>query len=506
LDSPPDAVAEVAGDPTVLRDRLVAARVELLREAFEAPHAATGLELNFFADRSLTARLGGFERIDGDAFVASGAIEGDPWSSAVFVVRGDVVVASVRTGRELFKVSYAGGGLTRVAAIDEGRFPTCGTTQAHAVATYDAAPPLSTGQYAANPNPTIDVLVVYTPLARQNAGGTAAMEAICDLAVVEANQAYQNSQVAQRLRLVHKAELAGYAENGDFNTELNRLTNPGDGQFDYVHAWRDQYGADEVSMIVNGTQYCGIAWLMTSLGQSFEASAFSVVSKQCATGYYTFAHELGHNMASHHDHANASGALYPYSYGYRTPSGNWRTVMAYAPGTRIQYFSNPNVSYQGEALGIPDGQPNAAENWKSLNNTAATVAQWRCAIPEAYGTAKTTSIGTQPALSWSGAPSAGSLTFQLELTAGMPNKIGLAFWGTQAVSTPFLGGTLYVGGAITRLPAQTNSATGTATFPFALTALGIGDVVYCQHWGRDPQHPDGTGASLSNGLRVDICP
>jgi hypothetical protein len=259
-------------------------------------------------------------------------------------------------------------------------------------------------------------------------------------------------------------------------------------------------------MLVDSTQFCGLAWLMTSLGHAFESNAFGVVAWVCATGYYAFAHELGHNMGSHHDHQNAGPALYSYSYGHRTPSQLWRTIMAYFPGQTVPYFSNPNLLFHGEALGVPEGQPNAAENWKSLNNTASTVAQWRCAIPEAYGTGKTTSIGTQPSLSFSGAPSAGSTAFHLELTGGLPSKVGLAFYGTQSSNVPFLGGTLYVGGGIHRLPALLNDPTGAASIPFPLAGFAVGDVVYCQHWGRDHQHPDGTGSSLSNGLRVDVCP
>jgi hypothetical protein len=65
---------------------------------------------------------------------------------------------------------------------------------------------------------------------------------------------------------------------------------------------------------------------------------------------------------------------------------------------------------------------------------------------------------------------------------------------------------LWVGGAITRLPAQFNDAGGAADFAFPLASISPGDVVYAQHWGRDPQHPDGFGASLSNALLIDVCP
>jgi hypothetical protein len=46
---------------------------------------------------------------------------------------------------------------------------------------------------------------------------------------------------------------------------------------------------------------------------------------------------------------------YAYGHGYVVPSNQWRTIMAYGDAcgncTRIQYFSNPSISYQGAATG-----------------------------------------------------------------------------------------------------------------------------------------------------------
>jgi len=47
----------------------------------------------------------------------------------------------------------------------------------------------------------------------------------------------------------------------------------------------------------------------------------------------------------------------------------YRTVMAYAPGTRIPYFSNPDVTYQGVPTGVPIGQPNEAHNAMVITET-----------------------------------------------------------------------------------------------------------------------------------------
>jgi hypothetical protein len=85
-------------------------------------------------------------------------------------------------------------------------------------------------------------------------------------------------------------------------------------------------------------------------------------------------------MGCDHDVGNATEGpndlLYPYAYGWRFNgnSGNqWRTIMAYEPGLRIQNFSNPNVLFDGQATGVPD----AAENARVINNTASLIANYR---------------------------------------------------------------------------------------------------------------------------------
>jgi hypothetical protein len=51
--------------------------------------------------------------------------------------------------------------------------------------------------------------------------------------------------------------------------------------------------------------------------------------------------------------------------------------MAYAPGTRVLHFSNPNVTYDGVPTGVIETSPSSAYNALSLNNTRVTVANWR---------------------------------------------------------------------------------------------------------------------------------
>ena len=486
-------------------------RVELLRDP-----TPQRFELELPSGARLALARTTVEPSWGGGVVWSGVVLNDPLGSAVFSVLGDVAVGSVRAGGQLYAVEFDGQGLHRIRSVDENALPPCGTDASLAVGSPSSvaapsAPPFSAAagvaaSSAPTPAPTIDMLVLYTAEALLAEGGEAAIQAKVNLAIAETNQAYANSQVTQRLRLVHQTEALGYDEVTSFSSMLSQLRIDGDGFVDEAHTLRDQYGADMVALIVAGAQYCGIGYLMVQPSASFEDRAFSVTSRVCATGYYSFGHELGHNMGCAHDRANASVGAYPYSFGYRTASGAYRTVMAYAPGQRVQYFSNPNVSFNGEALGIAEPAPDAAENWKSLNNTGPIVAQFRCAVPLPYGTSKLTSAGSSPQLATLGSVSIAAGNLALRLTQALPDKSSIAFYGFAPNNAPWNGGNLYVAAPLKRLGVRQLNAAGAADFPLSLALCQPGDVLYCQGWFRDPAAADGSTVGLSHGLRVDVCP
>ena len=141
---------------------------------------------------------------------------------------------------------------------------------------------------------------------------------------------------------------------------------------DNVHTLRNAHGADLVSLIIEGTSLCGIAWLMTTQSNAFEAFAFSVVARICATGNYSFGHELGHNMGLQHDRADApADGVFPFSHGYVDAPHGFRDIMGVAASCggcmRIQNFSNPNVTFNGFPTGVPQSSPQSADAAASLN-------------------------------------------------------------------------------------------------------------------------------------------
>lgn len=373
----------------VIRSRLVNINFHRLcrLETGVAPQQAdTGetaelmLNMNLFNDTDLTVEIHRVEKTFSGGFSCTGHIAGIPGSEAVIVVTGDIVSANIATPDRFYQVRYVSDGTHQVRELDQSRFPP----ELPGVRVELDRESARTGPDLAEPADNaafVDILVVYTAAARSGAGGTTAMENLIDLAISETNTGYGNSGVSQRLRLVHTAEV-DYSESGfNWSTTLSRLRQTSDGYMDEVHTLRDGYGADEVVLIVNNTSSCGIGYVMQSVTTAFAPYAFAVVSRNCATGYYSFAHELGHNMGCAHDRDNASvTGAYSYSYGYQAPDKAFRTIMSYnCPGgcTRVNYWSNPDKSYGGQDMGVLYTEPLSADNRRTLNNTAYTVANFR---------------------------------------------------------------------------------------------------------------------------------
>jgi Metallo-peptidase family M12B Reprolysin-like len=92
-------------------------------------------------------------------------------------------------------------------------------------------------------------------------------------------------------------------------------------------------------------------------------------------GRFTFAHEMAHNMGCKHDgDNNLANGLTAYARGRMWMEGNIgrSTVMAFAPGNeRIQFFSNPNVSFNN----IPTGENNR-NNARQLREQALKISNY----------------------------------------------------------------------------------------------------------------------------------
>lgn len=427
LFSPAPDGAHITASEDGQRRRFVVVDTSLLQKPASAD-AALGIviRLELFGGESYVVDADSIESMDGGGAVWQGHIQGQADGTVTLATRDNATAGTIRASGRLYRLTYAGDGvhlLEEMPLVEP-------MTEALPIPVDDSQPETDSGPdgdesgqaVSADSGSVVDILVVYTPASRARYGGSAGIEALIDLAVAETNTAYANSLINTRLSLVEAAEVS-YGESGSMYQDLYRLRNKSDGYLDQVHGLRDTYAADTVVLIEESTDYCGIAFLMTSLSYYFEDDAFSVVHSSCATGYYSFGHELGHNMGSTHDHANASGSLYPYSFGYWAPGYSFRTIMAYScPGgcTRIQHFSNPSVQYNGQWTGVAYNGSNssvAADNARSINAASYTVANWRnSATREPAAPTSLTAVAQSPnriSLSWQDNSSA-ELGFDVE--------------------------------------------------------------------------------------------
>lgn len=287
---------------------------------------------------------------------------------------GDAFIAHVGTKKGVYEVSKVGDGVYRVIMMDQSKNKedAPGTLKVG-----DLGP--AANKAADDSRARIDVMVAYTPQALAGEGSLSALYARMSLAVAETNGSYLKAAVTTRIRLVH-IEPVSYTESGDFQTDLNRVINPSDGYMDNVPKARNGYGADMVGLIIENTQYCGLASSILANSEN----AYMTASRTCTTGYYSFGHELGHLQGARHDvYVDPTNSPYSYGHGYVSVPGKWRTVMGYnnkcadagVNCTRLQYFSNPHKSYGGRALGT-----SAAKNYTVLNNTATRTANFRAQV------------------------------------------------------------------------------------------------------------------------------
>ena len=381
--------SEVEGDPPpspgvdTLASRLVEIDFGQLSQITKSPvgpkDLVTGkptepqaLVLNLFDDVVLTGIV---EHVEPTSSGHSlwGRLDGVGLGTFTLVVNGRMVIGTVRMPDAVYTIRTAGDGTYVIRQIDESSLPPLGEplepplSPLSPLSPRDA--PAEADDVPSDDGSEIDVMVVYTPLAKHREGGRAAIEALIDLFVAETNQAYVNSGVTHRIKLVLREEV-DYTENGISGFDLGRLLDDSDGYMDHVHELRNLYAADLVHIVLGrSVDACGRA---AGIGGD-ESTGFAFTVSYC--GGLTFAHELGHNMGLLHDRYQLGVPLTGSNYGYvnqrmfepgAPESARWRTIMAYSIQCgevaeyyceQIGYFSNPEKTYNGDPMGVPADHP-----------------------------------------------------------------------------------------------------------------------------------------------------
>ncbi|WP_181160548.1 reprolysin-like metallopeptidase [Streptomyces solincola] len=243
---------------------------------------------------------------------------------------------------------------------------------------------LAVPRYTARPV-TVDVLAAFTPAASREAGGAQAVRTRIRRAVASASQAFAASGVNARLRLVSVTAVAVPAKlDRPVDALLRGVSRRGDGIADGLPALRDRVGADLVTVVTGSQGAAGLAHRPRQVTPATSGYGYSLVA-QSALAHHSLAHEIGHNLGARHDHVTEPGGS-GSARGYFPASGAWSTLEAYesscrrttgGPCTRINRFSNPRLTHQGERLGRPAGGSRAADSARLFNAVVRHVADYR---------------------------------------------------------------------------------------------------------------------------------
>jgi len=138
------------------------------------------------------------------------------------------------------------------------------------------------------------------------------------------------------------------------------------------------------------------------------------------------------------------------------------------------------------------------DGFVSIENPAAT---------RPFGSGKTNSLGLEPRLNALGSPRAMLGQVTLRVTDAVPLRSGIFAYGHSLIASPYQGGTLYMGPPIVRMPPTVvTDVVGQAQYAQPIVPSMVGSTRIVQFWYRDPAHPDGTGAGLSNAVKITFVP
>ncbi|MFJ7158823.1 M12 family metallo-peptidase [Streptomyces sp. NPDC101118] len=261
----------------------------------------------------------------------------------------------------------------------------------------------------------IDVVVAYTPAAVEVMGSVQAVQSRITYGVNQLNRALAFSNVPASVHVVNTYQTAPTnVPRENVNTLLAMISNPANTVLGATAAaTRNQYGADLVALLasVPFEDSSGAASLPDPAATATtDSQAFSVTSIGSVAAWDNLGHEIGHNFGMKHDRltVTSNGGTTPagtFNYGWVTPNGLHRTLMAYSSAcpqacTLANTYSNTERTWNGQALG------NAQNNNAAVARASADIlAGYRASTvtnrnsltllhdPEAGGTVRVSEFG-----------------------------------------------------------------------------------------------------------------
>merc|ERR1719495_2700341 len=305
-------------------------------------------------------------------------------AEAIFTWAGSHIAGSVHAGGVSWVLEGCGAGCflwiqQKNNWLDETTAPSIRTKSGVFQHPGDVTKLMDQGLSDTTTEVTYTVMIWYTPQFLASFASEADMGVFIDLIFEETNQGYINSKMPVRVSKLGPRQHPTLVDIED--------------SFKLVDDFEDSLPqsellncADAAALLVHEFNNCGIA----NFGVTSSCRSFSVTKKSCATGYYSFGHEIGHNFGAHHDPAQFPSGTSGDKYGHWIlPTGDtqfsgYRTILAYSGFghyNRVNYYSNPDVNFP--TTGTPTGVTGLSNNARVI--TAGRFEMAACGTEEPNG-------------------------------------------------------------------------------------------------------------------------
>lgn len=242
-----------------------------------------------------------------------------PGTSTV-IINDNNVTASIQTDNGLYRIRPIGGGLHAFVKVNTAEMPTehppSFNEKSHGLRD---VPPFDRKSDSDTSTTTISVLVAYTPAVEKK---LIDIKGFVQLAFAETNQSYVNSGV--HINLVPapvEPILVSFNETGNMDDEVSAFS-----KLPLIQQIRATNHSNVAVLLVADNSYCGQALQILATKQT----AYALVYYDCATGYYSFGHEIGHLQgARHNPQEDPDNSPFPYGHGFMDPTRKRRTIMSY---------------------------------------------------------------------------------------------------------------------------------------------------------------------------------
>ncbi|WP_428666471.1 M12 family metallo-peptidase [Runella sp.] len=151
-----------------------------------------------------------------------------------------------------------------------------------------------------------------------------------------------------------------------------------------VQTYRNTYDADLVVCFVGFMYGTNVGSVTHIPANNYDNSFIVTAPFAIGTGIHTFAHEMGHMLGARHETDAGSPS---YSHGYLFTSGisSYRTIMHtdQSGSTRIMYFSNPNINYNG----VPTGTVSTNHEARVISENSPTIVNLKPSTTQSFNAA-----------------------------------------------------------------------------------------------------------------------